>query len=210
MAPAGDEQRGSDFALIERHGQRTVLVVGDVEGHGSHVAKQAHVVSRLFSDRVPDVQDPCALLQSVNQGLLGRLGDRYATAVVATFDARDASLDWAFAAHVPPYSLDTGIPLDGATPGLPLGLDDELGCTSARRRPVAAGDGILLVTDGVEDVRGPNRERFGHDRVSHTLARLQGCPADAVAENLKSEVCSFGDGRLPDDICIVAVRFEAA
>src|SRR5215210_326514 len=210
LAPAGRELRGGDFAVMERHGARTVLVVGDVEGHGGSVAADADMVSGLFREASAHVDDPCALLDIVNEALRHRLGDRYVTAVVATFDADAVSLEWASAGHVPPFWLDTGAPVDGVTPGLPLGVADELGCTSAVLQPVPPGHGIVFVTDGVEDVRDPSGERFGAARVTDAVVGLCGCAAATVVERLKAEVCSFGSGELPDDVCIVAVRFEPA
>jgi serine phosphatase RsbU (regulator of sigma subunit) len=66
---------------------------------------------------------------------------------------------------------------------------------------------MLLFSDGLEDVRGPGGDRFGAARITHTLARdLNGAGPDEIVATLKDVACAFGDGDLPDDLCLVALR----
>ena len=103
--------------------------------------------------------------------------------------------------------LEQAVALDGATPGLPLGVEESCGATSAERRPLRPGEGMLLFTDGLEDVRGRGGDRSGSARITHTLARqLDGAGPDQVVRTLKQTACRFGDDELPDDLCLVAMR----
>lgn len=205
--PAGDADIGGDFELVRNHGAKTVALVGDVEGNGRDAAPYA---DRLCAEaeKVTAMADPVALLERLNSFVYGDSRfDRFATVCVVVIDRIQWSAQWAFAGHLPPHWLDSGLPLDGATPGLPLGVEPICGATSAERRPLRPGEGILLFTDGLEDVKGPGGDRFGSARITHALARrLNGANADEIVNVLHEVACDFGESNLPDDLCLLALR----
>jgi sigma-B regulation protein RsbU (phosphoserine phosphatase) len=193
--------------LVRPVGSKTVAVVGDVTGNG---ADAAHYADRLCVELEEAVAlaEPVALLEELNRYICSDPEfDRFVTACVVVVDRALWSLHWAFAGHLPPHWLDTGLPLDGATPGLPLGVEATTGATDAERRPLRPSEGMLLFSDGLEDVKGPGGDRFGAARITHTLARdLNGAGPDEIVATLKDVACAFGDGDLPDDLCLVALR----
>lgn len=207
VLPAGQAERGGDFKRVQTNGTQTVALVGDVQGNGEDAAPYAdRLCHELERDRAD--ADPVELLEKLNTYVYGDSSfDRFVTACVVVIDHLRWSASWAFAGHLPPHWLDTGIPLDGATPGVPLGVDERCAATSAEKRPLRPGEGMLLFTDGLEDVKGPGGDRFGSARITHTLARsLNGAGADEVVNTFRDVACDFGDGHLPDDLCLVALR----
>jgi sigma-B regulation protein RsbU (phosphoserine phosphatase) len=184
-------------------------LVGDVTGNGSDAAPYANRVCAELSE-IAEEPEPVELLERLNTSIYrDRSFDRFVTACAVVIDRAEWSAVWAFAGHLPPHWLDTGLPLDGATPGFPLGVEPSCGATSAERRPLRPGEGMLLFTDGLEDVRGPGGDRFGSARIMHTLAhRLNRAPPEEVVNVLKDAACAFGQGALPDDLCLVAIRLE--
>lgn len=207
VLPAGDADRGGDFELVRTDGSKTIAVVGDVEGNGPEAAPYADDLCAALHQHT-DATDPVALLEALNTRVYGDPSfDRFVTACAVVVDHARWSAQWAYAGHLPPHWLDTGFPLDGATPGVPLGVDESCGATSAEKRPVRPGEGMLLFTDGLEDVKGPGGDRFGAARITHTLAfELSGASPDEVVRGLKHVACDFGGGHLPDDLCLVALR----
>lgn len=205
--PARNEEVGGDFTLVWSDDSRTVALVGDVAGNGRDAAPYADRLREEAEKGMP-AADPVGLLEHLNAYVYGDSSfDRFVTACAVVIDQVRWSAQWAFAGHLPPHWLDTGLPLDGATPGVPLGVDASCGTTSAERRPLRPGEGILLFTDGLEDVKGPGGDRFGAARITHTLARrLNGASVDEVVRVLKETACEFGDNELPDDLCLVALR----
>jgi serine phosphatase RsbU (regulator of sigma subunit) len=207
VLPAGDAETGGDFHLVDRVGHRTLAFVGDVEGNGAEATPYAdHVCAEL--KRMVDDADPVTLLEQLNSMIYDDAGfDRFVTACAVVIDHIKWSAEWAFAGHLPPHWLDSGLPLDGATPGFPLGVQPACGAASAQRRPLRSGEGMLLFTDGLEDVRGPGGDRFGAARITHTLAsRLHGAAPEAVVTTLREVACEFGHRQLADDLCLVAMR----
>lgn len=211
VAAAHAEAVGGDLYAIERVGTRTVIVVADVAGKGADAAPCAERVREHLAG-VLDAEDPAALLERLNTALCRDAGfERLVTAVVMIVDPAQHSAAWALAGHLPAHWLDSGLPTDGARPGVPLNLAASCGATSAGRRPLRPGEGFVLFTDGLEDVRGPGGDRFGAARITHTLANeLNGESPEAVVAGLKQAACDFGNGELYDDICIVACRLAVA
>ena len=211
VLPAGEDSVGGDFQVIQTTGSATIVFVGDVAGNGADAAPYADQLCSELRERARQ-DDPAALLEELNTRIYEDSDfDRFVTACCVVINRVHWSVGWAFAGHLPPHWLDTGVPLDGATPGLPLGVEATCGAISAERRPLRAGEGMLIFTDGLEDVQGPGGDRFGSARITHTLAsRLAGASPDDVVRTLKEVACDFGDYRLPDDLCLVALRATVA
>jgi serine phosphatase RsbU (regulator of sigma subunit) len=209
LAAAHAEPDGGDLHVIEQVGTRTVIVVADVMGKGAEAAPCADRVRALLAE-VLDSNDPAVLLERLNTALRDdRSFDRYVTASAMILDPAQRSASWALAGHLPPHRLDTGMPTDGATPGVPLNLRASCGATSAGQRPLRPDQGFAMFTDGLEDVRGPGGDRFGTARVTHCLANdLNGATPEQVVAGLKRAACEFGGEELYDDICIAACRYE--
>jgi serine phosphatase RsbU (regulator of sigma subunit) len=70
---------------------------------------------------------------------------------------------------------------------------------------VAAGDTLLLYTDGVTDTPGAG-ERFGHERLSAILDAAPGEP-DAVLDRIEAALREFQAGTAVDDRAMLVLRF---
>jgi serine phosphatase RsbU (regulator of sigma subunit) len=70
---------------------------------------------------------------------------------------------------------------------------------------LAAGDVLLLYTDGVTEVRRRRREVFGHAELTALLAGCGGLPPNAVADRVEAAVLAASEGRLRDDMAILAL-----
>jgi serine phosphatase RsbU (regulator of sigma subunit) len=66
------------------------------------------------------------------------------------------------------------------------------------------GDVMVLYTDGVTEVRRRRREVFGHRQLVALLQRCGGLPPDAVADRIEEAVTTASEGRLRDDMAILA------
>lgn len=208
VMPVDGATAGGDFCVCEDVGSRTVALVGDVMGNGDDAAPYADRLRDELKDEVQGASDPAELLERMNTSIHADPAFApYVTACAVIIERGWWAAQWAFAGHLPPHWLDSGLPIDGATPGLPLGLASSCNAISAGQRPLRPGEGLLLFTDGLEDVVGPGRDRFGTARVTHTLARqLHGAPPDAVVQGLKDVACDFGSQKLADDLCLLALR----
>jgi serine phosphatase RsbU (regulator of sigma subunit) len=203
------ERVGGDFYLVAEGPQdATVLVVGDVVGHGLPAARRAAFTRTTFAATAPFSDDPCRLLNWANVALIERASTSfdYVTAACVTYLPREQRLRWAYAGHPPALWLDEPRELTPTQQGAPLGLDADPGCVEGScRSPSSAG--MLLYTDGLTEARR-GRKFFGLDGVTTALGSLKHpSPAEAV-DTLRARVAEFSLDALADDLCLLAARFD--
>jgi serine phosphatase RsbU (regulator of sigma subunit) len=205
--PARAERVSGDFYLVAEGPQdSTVLVVGDVIGHGLQAARRASFIRTTFAATAPFSDDPGRLLSWANTALIERAGtgSEFVTAACVTFLPSAQLLRWAYAGHPPALWLDDGQELKPLRQGTPLGLGSDLGCAQGSRR-APSGAGVLLYTDGLTEARHDG-EMFGLNGVSAALGGLhKPSPTEAVAA-LRARVADFAYGTLTDDLCLLAAR----
>ena len=205
--PASAEQVSGDFYLVAEGPQNsTVLVVGDVVGHGLNAARRAAFVRTTFAATAPFSDDPCRLLSWANTALIERAGttSEFVTAACVTYLPSERLLRWAYAGHPPALWLDDGRELTAATQGALLAVRADIGCVEGSQQ-VTRGAGVLLYTDGLTEARHDDK-RFGLDGVSAALSELHNrSPTEAVAV-LRARVADFAYGTLTDDLCLLAAR----
>jgi serine phosphatase RsbU (regulator of sigma subunit) len=205
--PAIAEQVSGDFYLVAEGPQdSTMLLVGDVVGHGLQAARRAAFIRTTFAATAPFSDDPCRLLSWANTALIERAGVsvEFVTAACVTFLPSTHTLRWAYAGHPPALWLDDGHELIASRQGTPLGLGPDPGFVEGSQR-VTVGAGVLLYTDGLTEARHDG-QMFGLDGVSAALGGLhRPSPTEAVAV-LRARVADFAYGTLTDDLCLLAAR----
>ena len=208
--PAAAERVSGDFYLVADGPQdSTVLVIGDVVGHGLQAARRAAFVRTAFIATSAFSDDPVRLLSWVNTALVERAGPsaNFVTAACLTYLPSEQRLRWAYAGHPPALWLDNGRELTTAKQGRPLGIDDELDSVEDSHIP-NDGEGVLLYTDGLTEARRDGAF-FGTDAVSHALASARPRSAAEAVTLLRTRVAEFAHGALSDDLCLLAARTTA-
>lgn len=205
--PAERGVAGDFYLVAQGHNNSTVFVVGDVVGKGINAAKRATFARATLSACAPYSDNPVHLLRVTNAELIRQHGASAEFITMVCVVVRpDSSLVWASAGHHPPLSLTDGQPIGTYKPSYPLGIAPELPVVGYHSRLPQAG--ILLYTDGVVDAR-PRRqsyEPFGPARLTRLIDELnQPSPEEAVEQVVKAAHV-FARGRLPDDVCLVALR----
>lgn len=190
----------------------------DVMGHGVRAALITMHLRGLLTELQALAGDPGAFLSELNrrlQLLLSRVGDLvFVTAVYVVVDAAAAEIRLANAGHPTPLHLQRRsgqvtacAQPDG--PGPALGLMPEFTYETVQR-PLAAGDAVLLFTDGLYEVAGVDGDEFGQARLSQAVAARLSQETGNLLDGLLADVqkhCPTGQDGLPDDVCLVAVDF---
>jgi sigma-B regulation protein RsbU (phosphoserine phosphatase) len=209
--PAAQHVGGDFYLVAEGPHDATVLVVGDVVGHGLVAARRAAFVRTIFVATAPFSDDPVQLLNWVNVALIERAGTShdFVTVACATFLPGERRLRWAYAGHPPALRLDDGRELEPGRQGAPLGLYDDPGCVEGAH-DMMPGEGVLLYTDGLTEARPATRmdhhELFGEAAAQEALRRLRGAPPSEIVTQLSAAALEHADGAPADDLCLVAVR----
>ncbi len=197
---------GDFFLLTNGPDDSTVVIVGDVVGHGPDAARLATFIRTRFAAYAANTSDPAELLMLTNRALVGRPGEEHelVSAVCLRFQSQDARLSWAVAGHPPPLRLPGLDELAPVGPTFLLGSNHDLDLTNAEIT-LAAGEGVLAYTDGATDVRREG-ELLGLCGLSQLLAPLVSLPAQALAGQAEKAITEWADGPIRDDLCLLVLK----
>jgi len=206
--PAGAENEvGGDFYDLFRVPGGWMLVVGDVTGRGARAASITAVARYTLRTAAVITDDPLVALQTLNRALLSR-GDAALCSLAAITLSEDASqpVRLAVAGHPPPLLLDGETVVEALQPGPILGAFEDVEW-QMHTVPVAPGQELVIVTDGIAEARGP-QERFGEERLRAQLSGI-GNPAQAL-QRLEGSLRAFTGRPLEDDVAALALARSPA
>jgi serine phosphatase RsbU (regulator of sigma subunit) len=136
-------------------------------------------------------------------------GRMLVTLQIAILDAARGELTVANAGHPPLLVIGgRGGPVAIGEPGPPLGTGLHPVYAEVRR-PLDAGDTLVLYTDGVAEVQNRRGDQLGAERLAAEVARCaRGDSAREVRDGLLSALSNFkGDVDPDDDLTLVVARF---
>jgi serine phosphatase RsbU (regulator of sigma subunit) len=209
--PSGDaaDVGGDFYDVVPLHGDRWLVVVGDVSGKGVQAAAVTGLVRDVIRVLAQDGRRPRDMLVRLNDTLVERGGGRYCTLAMAEVSRADGALDVALhlAGHDRPVLVRGGqeATFVGAG-GTALGLLPNIE-SPATSVPLAPGESLVFYTDGVTE-RRRGRELFGVERLRRAATPLGGYSADVVAARLRNATLGFSAEVPRDDIAILVLRNE--
>ena len=196
------EMGGDYYDYIPFGDGRVGIVCGDVMGKGLAAALIMAMARSLLHDAIAPGKGPGQVLAEVNDGLARDLeGQRlpyFLTLALAVYDPQRNSLTIAGGGHNPILLAGPGgvreVPSRGAALGVRTGLqypEDQVA--------LAAGETVVLYTDGLTEARDPNGELFGLERLENALERCHQRPLDETLESVWGDVAAFRAEASPSD-----------
>jgi serine phosphatase RsbU (regulator of sigma subunit) len=184
-----------------------MVLVGDVAGRGAEAAALTSLSRYTLRTARRLLGDPIAAFEQLNDALRERDGLSLVSVccVLLRADGEPARAEVVLAGHPPAYRVRSGIPTPVGVFAPFLGAY-ERGGWEAVTTELAAGDQLVLYTDGVIDAVG-EQERFGEERLVSTLSEGRGA-SDTVAR-IERAVREFGLGPQVDDMAIIVVERTA-
>jgi len=198
-----------DAALL-RDG-RVLILLADVSGKGMGAALLAsNILSAFRMLRGNFDFDVAEATTRVNAQLHGssRSGD-FATAFLAVLDANNHTLTYVNAGHNSPLLVrnEGKIEYIEAT-GMPIGVFDGVDW-EARTVTLAAGDRLLVFTDGIPEAMNATEDFYSDERLEKFTVDHRTEPPDAFATALIHDVSNFvGDAPRSDDITLMLLQRE--
>jgi serine phosphatase RsbU (regulator of sigma subunit) len=201
--PAGEQNRaGGDFYDVFECGDRWIVLVCDVEGHGAGAAALTAMVRYTIRTAAMLGGDIIAALDLLNAELREREPVRLCSIAYVSFGA-GSEATVVSAGHPLPLLVSEGSVREVGLPGSLLGaLEDPQ--WSPVRFQVSGGDELALYTDGVVEARS-NGERFGRPRLA-SLLRGAGEPGETV-QRVGDAIESFAPA-IQDDAAMLVLRRE--
>jgi serine phosphatase RsbU (regulator of sigma subunit) len=188
---------------------RWAVIVADVCGKGPEAAALTALIRHTLRAEIDHGLGPAEVLRRLNRAMLHAASAapaRFATVVHAqlTVDPDGATVRLVNAGHPPPLIIRGGCVEPVVAPGTLLGVFADIELTEVRFR-LDRGDKMVLYTDGVTEARGVHGF-YGEDWLTRLLCSSAAGPADAVADDLLTDVVAFQRGRLRDDVAVLVVE----
>ncbi|MFF8842162.1 PP2C family protein-serine/threonine phosphatase [Streptomyces sp. NPDC015127] len=200
--PAGNSTLvgGDWFETVRLHYGRTLLVVGDVMGHGLDAAVDMNAYRSALRYVASADLPPHRVLRQLDATSAGR---RPATCLLIRVDPTRRVAAIASAGHLPPvlFTADNTAEVVPVPVGPPLGTG--VGGYELITRTMVPGQTLLLFTDGLVERRGED--------IDVSLARLAGRwlrPGADVEDLLDTVVDRFDAHHAEDDVAILAARIR--
>ncbi|MBE2320301.1 SpoIIE family protein phosphatase [Solirubrobacter sp. CPCC 204708] len=208
--PAGEGiELGGDFYDLFGAGDGAwTALIGDVQGKGPDAAAVTALARHTMRAAAAYESRPSGVLALLHRALRDQTGDegRFCTVCYAHLrvNGRTVNLELACGGHPLPLVV---APDGSVTPvgrlGTLLGSDIDPLLTDVSVE-LAPGEVLVFYTDGVTEVRRRRQEVFGHGELVALLRTCAGLPPDAVADRVEAAVITASDGRLRDDMAILA------
>jgi phosphoserine phosphatase RsbU/P len=207
---ACDETGGDYFDFVPLPDGRLGVAIGDVSGHGMGPALLMASARSFLQALSRQSSNPASVLPTLND-LVSRdmESERFITLFYGALDTNTGALKYSSAGHDPPFILrkaaGTCEELDST--GMPLGIMAGSDFPIAEVAPMAAGDLLVLSTDGVWEAMNPDSKSYGRERFSAILKELQSRGAAEIVEAVYDDVLRFCDGAAQrDDFTLVVVK----
>lgn len=185
------------------------LLVGDVTDKGMPAALFMALTRSTVRASLAAAAEPAAALAHANRLLTAdSLDSMFVTLVYVRLASDSGAVRCVNAGHNPAlvyHAADGQLEFLRRT-GLPLGLDAD-GAYAEHQAQLAAGDWLLLYTDGLTEAPDPAGVEFGLGRVQAILQANAQAPVAAVLQALHTALAAHTAGApLPDDVTLVLAR----
>ncbi len=210
---------GDFFSVNSLSDEEAAVLICDVTGHGIRAALVTAMIRALAEELKALAHDPGMFLRKLNSDLCNILkttgSPMLTTAFYLTANWRTGMMRFANAGHPKPLlvrrSERSVRALSNASghgqPALGLFDDPPYQMTEIQLRP---GDLLILFTDGIYEVQGPNEELYTQERLMADVRNLIEKPTSELFDKLLEEVLAFSiSHEFEDDVCMVGMELAA-
>jgi sigma-B regulation protein RsbU (phosphoserine phosphatase) len=206
---AADKTGGDyyDWQLLPNN--RLLVSVADVTGHGIGPALVA-AVCRAYARAAEKDRELDSFMQQLNNLLVDDMPEgRFVTFAGLLLDPELHEARMLSAGHGPLFRcvIANDKLIETEADGVPLGLMSEAAYGPSAKFTLAAGDFVLLVTDGLFEWANEAGENFGLERLRHAIRSVAQGTADEIIRGLYRAAEIFAGSRpQEDDVTIVVIR----
>ena len=211
-----DETGGDyyDFINTEESGRNKLnVIVGDVSGHGIAAALLMATGRALLRQRTILPGSISTIVRDVNRQLCRDFEEPggFMTLFYLTVDPYGKSLKWVRAGHDPAFFYDAVNDSfeDLRGKGMALGVDEHHKYTEYSKHGLAAGQIIVLGTDGIWETYNSTGEMYGKNHLSRIIRKYCDLDAKGILTACLYNLEKFRNGQAPeDDITLIVIKIE--
>ena len=200
---------GDYFDVLPIDESNWAAVVADVSGKGVSSALLASLLQGAFLNVSHSATDMENMMARLSNFMHERTeGGKYATIFYALLD-RSGRLRYCNAGHCAPIVLSA----NGAheyleSTAMPVGLMDGLSF-AVEERQLAAGDKIVVYSDGVTEAESPEGKEFGRKRLREIAVAGRGLSCLELHNSLAQAVKNFtGNSPQADDVTLLVLEYR--
>ena len=202
---------GDLYSYVVSGDGRLCFLIGDVSDKGIPAALFMARTITSANSHASAIEQPEQLLRQLNADLCAGNDDcMFVTLLCGVLDLATGRLLLASAGHDAPIRIGAGgaVRIEVETGG-PLGLDPDMTFPPAEAQ-LAAGETVVLYTDGVTEALDPDGSLYGEQRLFDALAQCDRHPAGTVAA-VVADVAQFSGGAAQaDDMTLLVLRWHGA
>jgi len=205
-----DQTGGDFFGWQELPDGRTAFTLADVTGHGIGAALLAATCHAYARAGMTEQADLSTIVGHLNRLLCVDLPPgKMVTFVAAALAPAEHRLELLSAGHGPLllYTASDDRVQAFAAHGIPFGVVPTMPYGPTQQIQLAAGDVLVLLTDGFFEWENARREDFGVARLEEAIRAARTLPAAQIISSLHEAVLRFADGtRQLDDLTALVVK----
>jgi sigma-B regulation protein RsbU (phosphoserine phosphatase) len=187
---------------------RLGLVIADVSGKGVPAALFMALSVTVLRFAMGLGLAPAELMDRANQLIIAdQRSNMFATVFVGYLDTTSGIIQFASAGHNPPilYRAQSGTCQYLDAPGVALGIFKEADFKEVNET-LAAGDVLVLYTDGITEAINDADEEFGETRLEDVIVQSAGLSAREIKDQVMEVVTEFSGGMVIDDETLVVIK----
>lgn len=203
---------GDFFDFLQFQDGKPGLMIADVAGKGVSAGLIMASVQTALRSLAPNSHSPDTVLKQLNRIFAHNIRfTTFVTLFLGAYDAKNRTLSYTNAGHNPPMIYSKAgkgagsirqLQPSGAAIGLIENPQIEL-----KTVQLAAGDVLLLYTDGVTEAFNPQGELYGAGRLAEFLMGKASHPVHDLVRELVQELETYTGGQpFRDDVTIIAGR----
>lgn len=197
-----------DFIPIDQ--KRVGVAIADVSGKGAPAALLMANLQASLRTLVGENKPIGEIIGKVNNLIVENTDvDKFITAFYGVLDVETGRFTYSNAGHNPPILVHA----DGSTDlldkgGLVLGMMKGVAFEEETIQ-MHPDDRIVMYTDGVTEAMDADEEEYGEERLLQAIQEHDALSAEALGNEIVSQVQSFGAGdQQQDDITLVIIKRE--
>jgi phosphoserine phosphatase RsbU/P len=197
---------GDYYDLVVRPNGRIYFIMADVSGKGVTAALVMASVATAFNIFTRTDPTPAELVRELNMTLAPKTAPtKFVTMVVGVLDPASGTVEFANAGHVAPLVISQRGVEQLTVTDMVVGLFAQAPYRN-QRATLAAGDSLVLFTDGVTEAENETEDQLGLDPIATLVSTLHGTAAPQILERIDDHLQAF-IGAMPanDDVTMLAL-----
>ncbi len=200
---------GGDYYDFKLHDDGTLTaVIGDATGHGMQAGTMVSATKSLFN-ALADEPEPIEFLKRGTKAIKAMgLKKMFMALTIAKFQDHHMQVAAAGMPFTLVYRSSTGRVEEVALKGMPLGGVGNFPYKD-KKLHLSAGDTVLFMSDGLEEMFNPQDELLGEEQVKALFEETGAHSPEEIIEHLKKAGEVWANGRAQqDDVTFMVIKIK--